>query len=97
MYMLNNLKELLENTHLQEKIKSAADQSTVIDLLLTAGAEKGYAFTAEKIFQLLGELNDTLNELSEDNLLIISGGLAPATIGRCIPTHGGCTYTRYCI
>jgi hypothetical protein len=38
-HMLNNLKELLQNSQLQAKIKAAADQSTVIDLLLTAGTE----------------------------------------------------------
>jgi hypothetical protein len=77
--MLNNLQDLLRNPQLQEKVKSAADQTTVIDLLLKAGAEKGYSFTVEKIFQLLGELNDTLNEISEDDLLVISGGARPVT------------------
>jgi hypothetical protein len=90
--MLNNLKELLQNSQLQAKIKAATDQSTVIDLLLTAGIEKGYAFTVEKIFQLLGELNDTLNELSEDDLLVVSGGIPPTR--RC--TDRRCTYTSIC-
>jgi hypothetical protein len=88
--MLNNLKDLLQNSHLQAKIKAAADQSTVIDLLLTAGAEKGYAFTIEKILQLLGELNNTLNELSEDDLLGVSGGIPIMT------KAWGCTYRRGC-
>jgi hypothetical protein len=77
--MLNNLKELLQNSQLQAKIKAAADQAAVIELLLIAGAEKGNAFTINGITQLLGELNATSHELSEDDLLGVSGGIPPQT------------------
>jgi hypothetical protein len=73
--MLNNLKELLQNSQLQAKIKAAVDKATAIELLLTAGAEKGYTFTAESITSLLAEINATSNEISENDLLGMSGGV----------------------
>jgi predicted ribosomally synthesized peptide with nif11-like leader len=75
--MLNNLKELLQNSNLQEKIKAAADKATVIELLLIAGAEKGYSFTVESINNFLSETNTPSNELSENDLLGMSGGSFP--------------------
>jgi hypothetical protein len=77
--MSNNLQALLQNPQFKEKIKAAADQSVVIDLLLMAGAEKGYNFTREKILQFFGELNSTFHELNEDDLLIVNGGVPPYT------------------
>jgi hypothetical protein len=75
--MLNNLKELLQNSQLQAKIKAATDKATAIELLFTAGAEKGYTFTIDSITQLLAEINATSHELSEDDLLSVSGGFPP--------------------
>jgi hypothetical protein len=73
--MLNNLKELLKSNQIQEKIKAATNQSTAVELLLTAGIEKGYDFTIENITNLLNEINTISYELSEDELLSVSGAL----------------------
>jgi hypothetical protein len=72
--MLNNLKELLQNAQLQAQIKAAANQAEVVKLLVVAGAEKGYSLTVDSVNQLLNELNTGSNELSEDELLGVSGG-----------------------
>jgi hypothetical protein len=90
--MLNNLKELLQNSQLQAKIKAAADKATVIELLLIAGAEKGYSFTVESINNFLSETNTPSNELSENDLLGVSAGSRAA--GTCVTwwncRKGGC-------
>jgi hypothetical protein len=81
--MLNNLKELLQNITLQEKIKAASNQATVVELLILAGAEKGYTFTVEAITKLLVGLNTTSFELSENDLLGVSGGIPPLSKNTC--------------
>jgi predicted ribosomally synthesized peptide with nif11-like leader len=72
--MLHNLKELLQNVQLQQQIKGAVNQAEVVRLLIAAGAEKGYNFTVESVNQLLAEVNISSNELSEEELLGVSGG-----------------------
>jgi predicted ribosomally synthesized peptide with nif11-like leader len=72
--MLSNIKELLQNAQLQQQIKTAANQADAIKLLILAGAEKGYTFTAESVSQVLSELTSPSNELSEEELLGVSGG-----------------------
>jgi predicted ribosomally synthesized peptide with nif11-like leader len=72
--MLSNIKELLQNAQLQQQIKTAANQAEAIKLLILAGAEKGYNFTAESVSQVLSELTSPSNELSEEELLGVSGG-----------------------
>ncbi|MEP0919911.1 Nif11-like leader peptide family natural product precursor [Leptolyngbya sp. DQ-M1] len=72
--MLNNLKELLQNAQLQAQIKAAANQGEVVKLLVIAGAEKGYSLTVDSVSQLLNELKAGSNELSEEELLGVSGG-----------------------
>lgn len=74
--MLSNIKELLQNAQLQQQIKTAANQAEVIKLLILAGAEKGYNFTAESVSQVFAELTSLQsNELSEEELLGVSGGI----------------------
>jgi hypothetical protein len=72
--MLQTLKELLQNAQVQQQLKTAVSQAEVIRLLIAAGAEKGCNFTVESISQLLSELNASSNELSEEELLGVSGG-----------------------
>jgi predicted ribosomally synthesized peptide with nif11-like leader len=72
--MLHNLKELLQNVQLQQQIKGAVNQAEVVRLLIAAGAEKGYNFTVESVNQLLADMNISSNELSEEELLGVSGG-----------------------
>jgi hypothetical protein len=86
--MLNNLQDLLQSPQLQAKIKAATDKAAAIELLILTGAEQGYNFTAEKISVFLTEVNNVSHELSEDDLLVVSGGL-PAepkwTSFKCAP------------
>jgi hypothetical protein len=93
--MLNNFKELLQNPQLQANIKVATDKVAIIELLLTASAEKGYAFTIESINNLLAELNPTSIELSEDDLMLVNGG-KPAQTKRCCTSPFNCEENGPC-
>jgi hypothetical protein len=90
--MLNNLQALLQNSQLQAKIKTATDKAAAVEILILAGAEKGYAFTVEAITQIFSEINNASHELSEDDLLGVNGGAQSIylTRGRCGSWNGGC-------
>ena len=75
--MLHQIKELLQNAQLQQQVRAAANQAEAIKVLAIASAEKGYNFTVEAISQMLAELTSvTSDELSEEELLGVSGGAA---------------------
>jgi hypothetical protein len=88
--MLNNLQALLQNPQLQAKIKAAADKAAILELLLIASVEKGYGFTMESINDLLAELNPVSSELSEDELLNVSGALGAAASCSYCSWHSRC-------
>ncbi|MEH2139053.1 Nif11-like leader peptide family natural product precursor [Nostoc sp.] len=78
--MLQQIKELLQNAQLQQQVNAAANQAEAIKLLAIAGVEKGYNFTIESVSQVLTELTSVdSNELSEEELLSVSGGMMPNT------------------
>ncbi|MDZ8106272.1 MAG: Nif11-like leader peptide family natural product precursor [Nostoc sp. DedQUE12a] len=78
--MLQQIKELLQNAQLQQQVQAAANQAEAIKLLAIASAEKGYNFTVESMSQMLAELTFVdSNELSEEELLSVSGGRMPNT------------------
>ncbi|MFN6563869.1 MAG: Nif11-like leader peptide family RiPP precursor [Nostoc sp. ChiSLP01] len=77
--MLHQIKELLQNAQLQQQVQAAANQAEAIKLLAIAGAEKGYNFTVESLSQMLAQLSADSYELSEEELLSVSGGMMPDT------------------
>jgi hypothetical protein len=78
--MLQQIKELLQNAQLQQKLTAAANEAEAIKLLAIAGAEKGYKFTVEGLSQVLTELTSMeFGELSEEELLSVSGGMMADT------------------
>ncbi|WGV23379.1 Nif11-like leader peptide family natural product precursor [Halotia branconii] len=78
--MLHQIKELLQNIQLQQKLAAAANEAEAIKVLAIASAEKGYNFTVEAISQMLAELTFVdANELSEEELLSVSGGMMADT------------------
>ncbi|MBD2679304.1 MULTISPECIES: Nif11-like leader peptide family RiPP precursor [Nostoc] len=77
--MLHQIKELLQNAQLQQQVQAAANQAEAIKLLAIASAEKGYNFTVESLSQMLAELTVDSNELSEEELLSVSGGMMADT------------------
>ena len=96
--MLNQIKELLQDPQLQQKVKAAANQEEAINLLTSAGAEKGYNLSTEEVSQALAELTSgKTSELSEEELLTVSGGMRPNTghshmscCTDCPPGNGSC-------
>jgi hypothetical protein len=72
--MIQNIKELLQNAQLQQQVKEASNLLDAIKLIATAGAQKGYSFSQGSIAQAIGELILGDHELSEDDLLAVSGG-----------------------
>lgn len=75
--MLENIKELLQNTQLQQQVKAAANLAEAIKLITTAGAQKGYSFTQESVAGAIGGLMLGDRELSETDLLSVAGGKPP--------------------
>ena len=88
--MLNQIKALLKDRQLRQKIKEAKTLGEVIKLITTADAEKGNNFTTEDVTQVLTKLapdsDNELIELSESDLLAVAGGA---------PTHH-CTINDDC-
>ncbi|MEH1867814.1 MAG: Nif11-like leader peptide family natural product precursor [Nostoc sp.] len=77
--MLSQIKELLANAQLQQKIEEATNLAESIKLIMAAGAEKGYNFTTEAISQMLTDLNSVESyELNEEELLSVSGAMMSA-------------------
>jgi predicted ribosomally synthesized peptide with nif11-like leader len=72
--MIQNIKELLQNSQLQQQVKEASNLVEAIKLITTAGAEKGYSFTQESVTQVVSKLMLEEQELSEDDLLAVAGG-----------------------
>jgi cobalamin biosynthesis protein CbiD len=72
--MIQNIKELLQNTQLQQQIKEANNLVEAIKLITTAGTQKGYSFTQESIAQVVNGLMLEERELSESDLLTVAGG-----------------------
>ncbi|KOP24615.1 hypothetical protein AMR41_19690 [Hapalosiphon sp. MRB220] len=78
--MLQQIKELLQNARLQQQVKAAANQAEAVKLLVIASAEKGYNFTVESVSQVLTDLTSMeFGELSEEELLSVSGGMMADT------------------
>ena len=77
--MLNQIKALLQDGQLRQKIKEAKTQDEAIKLVMTADAEKGDNFTTEDVTQMLTKLapgsGNELIELSESDLLAVVGGV----------------------
>ncbi|MDZ8035463.1 MULTISPECIES: Nif11-like leader peptide family RiPP precursor [unclassified Nostoc] len=95
--MLHQIKELLQNVQLQQQVKAAANQAEAIKVIAIASAEKGYNFTVETISQMLAELTFVdSNELSEEELLSVSGGMMADSAAKLCHTascgggHAGC-------
>jgi hypothetical protein len=92
--MIENIRELLRNTQLQQQVKAAANVVEAITLITTAGVQQGYAFTQERIAQVLGGLMPEEQELSEAELQAVAGGIHCAgtlsdgnTVGRACADH----------
>ncbi|MEH2172219.1 Nif11-like leader peptide family natural product precursor [Nostoc sp.] len=95
--MLSEIKNLLQNTQLRENMQAAVTQAEAIKLLLIASTEKGYNFTVESVAQILAELTFVdSNELSEEELLSVSGGMMADSAPKLCHTdscgggHAGC-------
>ncbi len=75
--MLNQIKALLQDGQLRQKIKAAKTLDEAIKLIMTTAAEKGNNFRTEDVTQMLSKLAPgSENELSESDLLAIAGVIA---------------------
>ncbi len=67
--MLNQIKALLQDAQLRQKIQEAKTQDDFIEMLTTASAQKGYNFKAEDVTKLLTYVAlQTIPELNEKDL-----------------------------
>lgn len=69
--MLNQLKTLLSDAQLRQQVKASNSLADAISLLKTAGADKGYLFSRDRLSQFL---QSPLERLDESELLLVSGG-----------------------
>ena len=76
--MLKQIKALLQDAQLRQKIKQAKTLDEAIELIALADAEKGSNFTTEDVTQMLTKLapgsDNELIELSESDLMAVAGG-----------------------
>ncbi|NKB17434.1 MAG: Nif11 family protein [Pseudanabaena sp. CRU_2_10] len=71
--MIQNIKELLQNTQLQQQVKETTNLGEVIKLIANAARQRGYSFTQESLAQAIGGLMLEDRELTEADLLAVSG------------------------
>jgi hypothetical protein len=83
--MIQNIKDLLQNTQLQMQVKEAANLAEAIKLITIASVQKGYSFTQESIAQAVSKLMLEEHELSEADLFTVAGA------ARCGETMCGAT------
>jgi hypothetical protein len=77
--MIEQIKQLLQNVEVAETIKSVTNQVEAIKVLVAAGEKKGYQLTVDAVSKILIGLTSTeLSELSEEDLLAVSGGMKAA-------------------
>ena len=89
------LKDLVRDTHVRQALQSAQTQADTINLLVRDGASRGLAFTVENVTKALASLTTSKrDELSEDELLAVSGGLRCNTSGGFPPMQN--TYLAVC-
>ncbi|MEO1347948.1 MAG: Nif11-like leader peptide family natural product precursor [Cyanobacteria bacterium J06635_15] len=72
--MFNQIKALLSDSQLQQQIMKSANPTESIKLIVKAGVAKGYNFSKESVSQVLTTLTMQPNELTEEDLLAVSGG-----------------------
>jgi hypothetical protein len=75
--MTLNIKELLQNTQLQQQLKTASNLVEATRLIATAGAEKGYFLSQETVAKIVSNLMLEQHELTESDLLSVAGGRMP--------------------
>ncbi len=76
--MLNQIKALLQDAQLCQKIREAKTLGEAIKLITTADPEKGDNLTTEDVTQMLTKLtsgsDNEWQQLSEEDLLAVAGG-----------------------
>ena len=83
------LKDLVRDAQLQQSLTSAQTQEDAVQLLLAAGNEKGHRLTAKGIADTLSALmGEQPQDLGEEELLAVSGGLRCNTSGGFPPSTG---------
>jgi hypothetical protein len=78
--MIYNIKHVLQNTQLKQQVKESTNLVEAIKLIENAGVQKGYFFTQENVAQVVSELLLEEQELSEPELLAVTGGLRGSAI-----------------
>ncbi len=71
--MLQQIKEVLQNTELQQQVKQATGPNQIIRLIMAAGAKRGYSFTREGVIEVLLQVDR--RELTREERLVGSAKL----------------------
>ena len=70
--------DVMRDSGLQERIRQAKDDESLVDLVLKIGQEKGYRFTKAEVAAYVDEVNSLASrkELTDEKLKAIAGGRA---------------------
>ena len=68
--------EVAQDSALQERLNQAKDNESLITLVTEVGQEKGYSFTRQEAEEYINEMNNSQQEISEEQLEAIAGGAA---------------------
>ena len=72
--MLAQIKDLLQNAQIRDKLRGASTHAEAVEVLTRASAARGYGLTAEGVARALDGLSAGPRELTEEELLGVSGG-----------------------
>ena len=74
--MLQQIKDLVRETHVQEALRSAGTRAEATRVLIDAGARKGCHFVAREVAQVLDAVMGTgPQELSHEEATLVAGAL----------------------
>jgi hypothetical protein len=73
--MLSKIKFLLESPELRKRLQASASQGDAVRLITEAAIDKGQAISRESVSRLMAGLMPGRDELGEQDLLAVAGGL----------------------
>jgi hypothetical protein len=73
--MIQHIKHLLENHQLKQQVKESTNLVESIKMITNASVQEGYFVTHDSVAEIVTGLMLTEQELTEEELLAVSGGL----------------------
>jgi predicted ribosomally synthesized peptide with nif11-like leader len=68
--------EVAQDSALQQRLNQAKDNESVIAVITEIGQEKGYSFSRQEVEEYISDMNNSQQEISDEQLESIAGGAA---------------------